>query len=162
MLPKASAAVLMLAGATMAADVSSSGVTFNKDVLPILQKNCQSCHRPGQIAPMSFLSYKEARPWAKAMKAAVERHDADGVVAGQQSQDARAGLRGVPGSPEGRRQLVGEPRGEVLAKGHLHPPDALARLAQAQHPVQPQIRTLRVPSGFEPRAARLARGARAT
>ena len=46
-------------------------VTFNKDVLPILQKNCQSCHRPGQIAPMSFLTYKDARPWAKAMKTAV-------------------------------------------------------------------------------------------
>src|ERR1041385_2917012 len=42
--------------------------TFNKDVLPILQKNCQSCHRPGQIAPMSLLTYKDARPWAKAMK----------------------------------------------------------------------------------------------
>ncbi len=46
-------------------------VTFNKDVLPVLQKNCQGCHRPGQIAPMSFLTYESARPWAKAMKAAV-------------------------------------------------------------------------------------------
>ena len=46
-------------------------VTFNKDVLPILQKNCQTCHRPGEIAPMSFLTYKDARPWAKAMKTAV-------------------------------------------------------------------------------------------
>jgi len=48
-----------------------SGPTFNKDVLPILQKNCQTCHRPGQIAPMSFLHYKSTRPWAKAMKVAV-------------------------------------------------------------------------------------------
>ena len=46
-------------------------VTFNKDVLPILEKNCQSCHRPGQIAPMSLLTYEATRPWAKAMKAAV-------------------------------------------------------------------------------------------
>src|SRR6266853_3456090 len=46
-------------------------VTFHKDVLPILQKNCQSCHRPGQIAPMSFLTYDSTRPWAKAMKNAV-------------------------------------------------------------------------------------------
>src|SRR3989454_12056768 len=46
-------------------------VTFNKDVLPILQKNCQTCHRPGQIGPFSMLSYKETRPWAKAIKAAV-------------------------------------------------------------------------------------------
>jgi hypothetical protein len=45
--------------------------TFNKDVLPVVQKHCQSCHRPGQIAPMSFLSYQSTRPWAKAMKAAV-------------------------------------------------------------------------------------------
>jgi hypothetical protein len=46
-------------------------VTFHKDVLPILQKNCQTCHRPGEIAPMSFLTYQSTRPWAKAMKAAV-------------------------------------------------------------------------------------------
>jgi hypothetical protein len=46
-------------------------VTFNKDVLPILQKNCQMCHRPGEVAPMSFLTYESARPWAKAIKAAV-------------------------------------------------------------------------------------------
>src|SRR5215469_9868426 len=49
----------------------SSTVTFTKDVLPILEKNCQSCHRPGQIAPMPLLAYENARPWAKAMKSAV-------------------------------------------------------------------------------------------
>ena len=46
-------------------------VTFNKDVLPVLQNNCQACHRPGGIGPMSFLTYESTRPWAKAMKAAV-------------------------------------------------------------------------------------------
>src|SRR5258705_13678272 len=46
-------------------------VTFNKDVLPILQNNCQTCHRPSGIAPMSLLTYESARPWAKAIKAAV-------------------------------------------------------------------------------------------
>src|SRR5262245_53787966 len=63
----------LLASVSMRATVPQSGgqVTFNKDVLPVLQKNCQSCHRPGQIAPMSFLTYKDARPWAKAMKTAV-------------------------------------------------------------------------------------------
>jgi hypothetical protein len=45
--------------------------TFNKDILPILQKNCQSCHRPGEIGPASFLTYESTRPWAKAMKTAV-------------------------------------------------------------------------------------------
>jgi hypothetical protein len=46
-------------------------VTFYKDVLPVLQKQCQSCHRPGEIAPMSFMTYQETRPWAKAIKEAV-------------------------------------------------------------------------------------------
>jgi hypothetical protein len=56
----------------MCAEASAAGaVTFNKDVLPILQRNCQTCHRPGNIAPMSLLTYENARPWAKAMKAAV-------------------------------------------------------------------------------------------
>src|SRR5204862_5442903 len=59
----------------MCVEASAAGpagpVTFNKDVLPILQRNCQTCHRPGNIAPMSFLSYETTRPWAKAMKAAV-------------------------------------------------------------------------------------------
>ena len=54
-----------------AAEQSGGSATFYKDVLPILQKNCQTCHRPGQIGPMSLLSYKEARPWTKAIKAAV-------------------------------------------------------------------------------------------
>jgi hypothetical protein len=58
---------LVAAGVALAAET----VTFHKDVEPILQKNCQSCHRPGQAGPMSFLSYESTRPWAKAMKTAV-------------------------------------------------------------------------------------------
>ena len=46
-------------------------VTFSKDVAPILAKNCQGCHRPGEAAPMSLLTYQEARPWAKAIREAV-------------------------------------------------------------------------------------------
>jgi hypothetical protein len=46
-------------------------VTFTKDVAPVLQKNCQGCHRPGEAAPFSLLGYEQARPWAKAMKEAV-------------------------------------------------------------------------------------------
>ena len=48
-----------------------ANITFNKDVLPVLQNRCQSCHRPGEIAPMSFLTYKDTRGWAKAIKQAV-------------------------------------------------------------------------------------------
>ncbi len=42
--------------------------TFTKDVAPILYKNCTTCHRPGEIAPMSLLTYEDARPWAKAIR----------------------------------------------------------------------------------------------
>src|SRR5688572_950690 len=42
--------------------------TFSKDVAPIIYKNCAGCHRPGEIAPMSLLTYDEARPWAKAIR----------------------------------------------------------------------------------------------
>src|SRR3989442_2136001 len=56
---------------TRAADTAAP-VTFARDVLPILQKNCQSCHRPRQIAPMSLLTYEEVRPWARAIKTKVE------------------------------------------------------------------------------------------
>ena len=51
--------------------ISLDGMSFNKDVLPILQRNCQVCHRPGEAAPMSFLTYESTRPWAKAIKQAV-------------------------------------------------------------------------------------------
>jgi len=58
-------------GITALAATVPTSVTFNKDVLPILQKNCQGCHRPGEVAPMSLLTYNDARPWAKAIKVAV-------------------------------------------------------------------------------------------
>src|SRR3954469_18627403 len=63
--------LLSAALAASAAMAAPAQVTFNKDVLPILQNRCQGCHRPGEIGPMSFLSYKETRPWAKAIRAAV-------------------------------------------------------------------------------------------
>lgn len=68
---RVSAIGLITVVAASAATTSSGPVTFNKDVLPILQRNCQGCHRPGEVAPMSLLSYKESRPYAKAIKAAV-------------------------------------------------------------------------------------------
>ena len=43
-------------------------VTFTKDVAPILQRSCQDCHRDGSIAPMSLLTYEDARPWARSIK----------------------------------------------------------------------------------------------
>ncbi|MBI1792424.1 MAG: thiol-disulfide isomerase [Acidobacteria bacterium] len=60
----------MVAGAALAAS-KTSAPTFHKDVLPILQARCQGCHRPGEVAPMSFLTYQDVRPWAKAIREAV-------------------------------------------------------------------------------------------
>jgi hypothetical protein len=46
-------------------------VTFTRDIAPILQRSCQDCHRPGSIAPMSLLTFDDARPWARSIKAKV-------------------------------------------------------------------------------------------
>jgi len=51
--------------------VLAQNPTFNKNVLPILQQNCQVCHRAGEIGPMPFSTYEATRPWARAIKAAV-------------------------------------------------------------------------------------------
>ena len=55
---------------TRAEDSNNAGenVTFAKDVAPIFYKSCTGCHRPGEIAPMSLLTYKDARPWAKSIR----------------------------------------------------------------------------------------------
>ena len=55
-------------------------VTFTKDIAPILQRSCQNCHRPGQVAPMSLLTYEEARPWARSMKARTAIRDKAGAM----------------------------------------------------------------------------------
>jgi hypothetical protein len=60
---------VLFASALMAA--TSEPVTFSRDVLPVLQKSCQGCHRRGEAAPFSLLTYDEAKPWAKAIKEAV-------------------------------------------------------------------------------------------
>jgi len=52
----------------LAADTPAKPVTFSKDVAPIFQKKCQECHQPGSIAPMSLITFQEARPWARAIK----------------------------------------------------------------------------------------------
>ncbi len=61
---------LFIAATTFAATAPQT-VTYSKDVAPILQNNCETCHRPGEAAPMSFRSYQETRPWAAAISEAV-------------------------------------------------------------------------------------------
>ncbi len=53
---------------TEASAGKESPLTFNKDIAPIFYKNCVQCHRPGEIAPMALISYKEVRPWARAIR----------------------------------------------------------------------------------------------
>src|SRR3954468_12324435 len=62
------AGALALAASAVPASAQSSPPTFYKDVLPILQNNCQTCHRPGEVAPMSLISYEDSRPWARSIK----------------------------------------------------------------------------------------------
>ena len=63
------AGLVIVAMATGASAAETEGVpTFNTDVAPIIFNNCASCHRDGQVAPMSLTSYQETRPWARAIK----------------------------------------------------------------------------------------------
>ena len=67
-----------LAGPTGASGEKQNNLTFSKDIAPIVYKNCVSCHGQGEIAPMSLITYKEIRPWAKAIREKVShpRHAA--------------------------------------------------------------------------------------
>jgi hypothetical protein len=52
---------------------AAAAPTFTKDVAPIFYKSCTNCHRPGELAPMSLLTYKDARPWAKSIATQVSK-----------------------------------------------------------------------------------------
>jgi len=64
------AAIFTLAAgaAPFAGAAQADTPTFSKDVSPILYDNCVTCHRPGEVAPMSLITYKDARPWSRAIK----------------------------------------------------------------------------------------------
>jgi len=66
--------LLLVSGPTVTT-TSENNVTFTKDVAPIFYKNCTGCHRPGEIAPMSLLTYNDARPWAKSIREKVANRD---------------------------------------------------------------------------------------
>src|SRR5262247_3883233 len=67
-------AALAFAAPSLAADNPARPVTFSKDVAPILQAKCQECHQPNSIAPMSLITFEEARPWARSIKERVSTH----------------------------------------------------------------------------------------
>jgi hypothetical protein len=66
---------LLIPAAAQSGKSAAAAPTFNKDIAPILFRSCAECHRPNQVAPMSLLSYQDARPWAKAIKNKVVAHE---------------------------------------------------------------------------------------
>src|SRR5687767_2570160 len=62
------ACCVVVALTTASARAQSEVVTFTKDIAPILERSCQSCHRPDSLAPMPLITYEEVRPWARAIK----------------------------------------------------------------------------------------------
>ena len=67
--------MLLLVTGPTASTTNENKPTFSKDVAPIFYQNCTGCHRPGEIAPMSLLTYKDARPWAKSIREKVANRE---------------------------------------------------------------------------------------
>jgi hypothetical protein len=144
-----------------AANVPAGTFTFHRDVLPILQKHCQSCHRPGEAAPMSLLTYESTRPWAKAIKVAVisgkmppwppdprfGRFLHERTLTPQDIQTLVAWVDG--GAPEGDPK--DQPRPLDWTDGWTTHPDAIVSMP---HPIPVpakgvvELTTVRVPTGF--------------
>ena len=76
-LPATVTALAIAATSTTAqqAAPTQAQVTFTKEVAPILYRSCVRCHRPDEIAPMSLLTYNDARPWARAIKERVVKRE---------------------------------------------------------------------------------------
>jgi len=73
--------VALTVGTTAQTPAPPAGVvTFTKDIAPILQRSCQQCHRPDGVAPMSLVTYEDARPWARAMKTRTGLHTQRGAM----------------------------------------------------------------------------------
>src|SRR5262245_11301548 len=70
-LATSAAAIVTIQLTPLAAPTPANAPTYSKDVAPIFQKSCQSCHHAGTAAPMSLITYQDVRPWAKSIKARV-------------------------------------------------------------------------------------------
>ena len=130
---------------TPAQTATGAGPTFNKDVAPIVFNNCVTCHRPNQVAPMSLTSYKEVRPWARAVKDKVLRGEmppwrADGRY-GTFRNDRRLAPEQIKtlaawvdaGAPEGDTPLMAKlpPFNDGWTHPSGRPPDFVIEMADA-------------------------------
>jgi len=139
--------VRTMAFAVVLGGLSHAAPTFTKDVAPILYKHCAGCHRPSDIAPMSLLDYKSARPWARSIREAVVSRKMPPWFAdprhGEFANDARLALQEIQtirewvdgGAPEGNPRDLPPP--PVFTEGsHLGKPDLVIDIGE-DHKVTP-------------------------
>jgi hypothetical protein len=71
----AMAASFLAPGVAFAANQNAAPVTFTKNVAPILQQKCAGCHAPGEMAPMSLITFQQVRPWARSIRLKVSKRE---------------------------------------------------------------------------------------
>jgi hypothetical protein len=135
---------------------------YHKDVQPILERRCQGCHRPGDIGPMSLMTYEEARPWAKAIRAAILKKKMPPWFAeaghGKYLNDPSLSQTEIDtlvawtdaGAPEGDRKNARKPV-EFVDGWRIGKPDAVVELSKPfQIPASGEVpyQYISVPSGF--------------
>ncbi len=145
------------------AALSAATPTFNKDVAPLLQDHCQSCHRPGEIGPFPLLTYKQARPYAAAIRNAVLKRTMPPWHAdphyGKFKNDASMSQRNIDtivqwasgGAPEGDPKDLPAPKKFTTGWG-IPQPDVVFQLPHPYKiPASGTIEYLHwlVPSGFK-------------
>jgi hypothetical protein len=134
-------AVALIPQTAPAARQTAESPTFSKDIAPIFYKNCVGCHRPGQIAPMSLLTYAEARPFARSIRTRIDLGTmppwhAEAPV-GVFSNDRRLtaaekeliGRWVANGAPEGDPKDI-PPAPVFPAEWMIGKPDAIVKMAQ--------------------------------
>jgi Copper type II ascorbate-dependent monooxygenase, C-terminal domain len=125
--------------------------TFYKDVLPVLQDHCQSCHRPGEVAPMPLVTYRQTRPWVNAIAHEVQmkmmppwfadsrygRFANDPSLTAQQISMISAWV--AAGAPAGNS--LDAPLAKVWSKGwNIAQPDLVVRMTKpAQIPARGEV-----------------------
>ncbi|HYV04797.1 MAG TPA: hypothetical protein VFB82_09435, partial [Blastocatellia bacterium] len=139
-------------GVSPATSASGSGkkeVTFTKDVASIMYNNCATCHRPNDIAPMSLLSYKEVRPWARSIKEKVVNREmppwSPDPAYGEFTNDHRLAQKDIDtvvawvdqGAKEGNPKDLPQMPDYVAGGGwEIGKPDAVFQMAE-EHVVKP-------------------------
>jgi len=140
-----------------------AAVTYSKDIAPILNRRCVSCHRTGEAGPMSLAAYKDVRPWAKAIREAVLTRRMPVWLAdpahGQFRNDRRLAQPEIDaitawvdaGAPEGDATLLAPPPPSFLDGWNIGKPDLVVDIGtDFEVPAEGVVpyKYFRVPSGF--------------